>query len=1630
MIKQTHRSYSSIIAFVFELRWLIGLFLFPLLLACTNPLGGKSNIQSGFLAGLIPSLVPTITVAHSNLTSLNTTAYTVSGGKAPYTVTVDQGTISNPTGSGTYTPAGTNGSATIHVMDSAGATGQAVINTVSSITFGIGGPLPSNLSRYIQSTVAISGKMYVFGGVNGSSENDTWVFDPSTSTSGAWSQLTPSGTLPPPRYYQTAAAVSGKMYMFGGCGNVGCPSSDLWVFDSAAGANGSWTQLTPSGPTPSARYGSSFTTIAGKIYLFSGSNGVNDTWVFDPSAGANGSWTQLSPSGSIPSTRLGATPVNISGKMYLFGGYNGSFKNDTWVFDPSAGSNGSWTQLSPSGSIPPGRYGNAAVNISGKMYIFAGYGGGYTNDTWVYDPSNGANGSWSQLTPSGSTPAIRFYLSSASIANKMYIFGGCGGAGCPSQDSWVLDPNSGASGAWTQETPVYLQSSVTLAVNDIDIYQVSGGVPPYSITTNTGAVSNSAGSGNYTASSTSGSDVLTVTDSLGNVATVNINVNPALNIITGLASITTGSTVSYTVSGGLPPYSVIVDNGSVDTANGSGIYSTNGSPSIATITVTDVLGNSANAVINVVSSDLGISVSPQWVDLNSSVSYSVYGGDGNYSVTVDNGSVDTPNGSGNYYPTGSTGAANITVTDNGVSANAALIVYAPLSITIGNQFPYAGDSTPYTVSGGSGNYSVGTSNGSSIDNGSGSGTFTANGYTTWDQINVYDNVTGESTNVDVFFSYYPLTITVDNSNLNYNDTTNYYISGGSGNYNVYTSTGGGYTNSNGSGTYYADPCCGYTYDDISVYDNNTGQYADVYININIPPLSITVDNSNLNYNDTTNYYVSGGSGYYNVSTSTGGGYSNSYGSGTYYATPCCNYSYDDIYVYDNYTGQYADVYITINYPPLSIVVNNTTMNVGDTTTYTVSGGSGNFSISADYGNIDGGSPSGNYTATGGGYANITVYDNNIGNSVSQQIVIYGNLQINVSPSAVTPLGTATYSAVNQNCLSYNWSIDNGSIDTPSGASGTFTAPNSILTANLSLTDDLGNTGTYQINVAAGGTWTAVYGFEPRYGQVTATILSKMYLFGGQVNGGPTSATWVFDPSSGASGSWTLLYPTGATPPGKFLASAVVISNKMYVFGGYANSGVSNDLWVFDPSAGANGSWTQLSPSGTAPSTRYSATAVSISNKMYLFGGYSGGLKNDTWVFDPSSGANGSWSQLSPSGTPPTARNSVASAVVSSKMYIFGGNTSGGDVNDLWSFDPSNGANGAWTQLSPSGTTPGARAFATASVISSELYLFAGLNLNGSYASDTWALNTTSNSWTQLTPTGEGPAQRYLTSTAVISNKMYMFGGYGYTGLIGDLWSYDPSVKLWTQLSPSGTAPPAMYAHGALVISSKMYIIEGWSNSGYNNYVWVYDPSAGASGSWTQLSPSNPPPGRYYTDAVVISNKIYLFGGCGNAGCPTNDTWVYDPSAGANGTWTQLSPSGSISNRYLSASVAISNKMYLFGGAGNGGYLNDTWVFDPSVGANGSWTQLNATRSPTARYGHTAVVMNGKMCVFAGNANPTPDALVTCYDTTTNSWLAEPSSGSIPPVQYLHKASQISNTMIIFGGENPLTNDVYQYQPAP
>jgi len=257
------------------------------------------------------------------------------------------------------------------------------------------------------------------------------------------------------------------------------------------------------------------------------------------------------------------------------------------------------------------------------------------------------------------------------------------------------------------------------------------------------------------------------------------------------------------------------------------------------------------------------------------------------------------------------------------------------------------------------------------------------------------------------------------------------------------------------------------------------------------------------------------------------------------------------------------------------------------------------------------------------------------------------------------------------------------------------------------------------------------------------------------------------------------------------------------------------------------------------------------------------------------------------------------------------------------------------------------------------------------------------------------------------------------------------INYWRENKISGNAPSGRIscAFSYDNKSSSAVLLGGYNDGNILPDMWVYDP---INNKWYQES-NVPPQPRYGHKIVNIGNgRFFLFGGIGENGY-LNDTWIYDFKTG----WEKknnyiITPS---SRAYFDLCYNIDdNKIYLFGGKNENIYYNDLWMYDI---INDSWSFVNIiTSSPCARCGHgmTYITENKKIIVFGGETqqgyylNDLNDLWV--FDTINRNWQClqqnidlpnKPSKRAYFGFSYIQSIKRT----ILFGGY-PLNNETWLY----
>ncbi|KAL8715662.1 MAG: hypothetical protein Q9225_006338 [Loekoesia sp. 1 TL-2023] len=233
--------------------------------------------------------------------------------------------------------------------------------------------------------------------------------------------------------------------------------------------------------------------------------------------------------------------------------------------------------------------------------------------------------------------------------------------------------------------------------------------------------------------------------------------------------------------------------------------------------------------------------------------------------------------------------------------------------------------------------------------------------------------------------------------------------------------------------------------------------------------------------------------------------------------------------------------------------------------------------------------------------------------------------------------------------------------------------------------------------------------------------------------------------------WSRSFPPGQRPAGRYGHTLNILGSKIYIFGGQVEGYFFNDLWAFDLNAlqNAHSKWELLiqnsadggPPEGQIPPARTNHTTITWNEKLYLFGGTNGTQWfNDVWSYDP---RQLTWTQLDCIGYIPSPREGHSAALVNDVMYIFGGRTeTGTDLGDLAAFKITSRR---WFTFQNMGPAPSPRSGHTMTAFGKQIIVVAGEpssaprngeELSMVYVLDTAKIRYPNDQQIQSTPSGE------------------------------------------------------------------------------------------------------------------------------------------------------------------------------------------------------------------------------------------------------------------------------------------------------
>ncbi len=283
---------------------------------------------------------------------------------------------------------------------------------------------------------------------------------------------------------------------------------------------------------------------------------------------------------------------------------------------------------------------------------------------------------------------------------------------------------------------------------------------------------------------------------------------------------------------------------------------------------------------------------------------------------------------------------------------------------------------------------------------------------------------------------------------------------------------------------------------------------------------------------------------------------------------------------------------------------------------------------------------------------------------------------------------------------------------------------------------------------------------------------------------------------------------------------------------------------------------------------------SVRSELLLFGGQdllapSGYVFfNDVWTWDGTD-----WSEVAVTGVRPVTRSSggVAFDRVRDRLVIFGGYRS--DVarsRDTWELDRTTGT---WSNVSNSGPTPRYEPGMVYDEARSVCVLFGGNT--GAYSNETWTWNGTV--WTRQLPLTSPPGRsRPMMAYDSARSVVVVFGGQA-ANVLTDTWEWNGMT--WTQRATSG--PPARIYQGMTFDRDRGVAVLHAGNASpvpSGSDVWEWDGTTWTMRTLPGIS-SRYAQGIGYDEA---RQEVVVFGGIALPLVPApnatlRDTWVFTPN---------------------------------------------------------------------------------------------------------------------------------------------------------
>ncbi|OMJ87398.1 hypothetical protein SteCoe_10906 [Stentor coeruleus] len=208
-------------------------------------------------------------------------------------------------------------------------------------------------------------------------------------------------------------------------------------------------------------------------------------------------------------------------------------------------------------------------------------------------------------------------------------------------------------------------------------------------------------------------------------------------------------------------------------------------------------------------------------------------------------------------------------------------------------------------------------------------------------------------------------------------------------------------------------------------------------------------------------------------------------------------------------------------------------------------------------------------------------------------------------------------------------------------------------------------------------------------------------------------------------------------------------NNFYTFGGISKNTLDNTLTLYKIIPESKITYKILSKYQLFPPLRLRSALMTVRNKIYLFGGLSNfGFLNDFWVYDPSLEK---WDEVFSKNDPPSPRHSFAYSSTGDIIVIWGGITEKGYSNDFFIY---NVVTKSWYTLYGSSNLHPSKRFGACLVIDYPYFYIGGGVDELGFCNDLWVFDIATGVYKKTNAKIE---KAYSYCYKQEKNILYMFG---------------------------------------------------------------------------------------------------------------------------------------------------------------------------------------------------------------------------------------------------------------------------------